>query len=237
MVCIFYKAIMQKGMPNFYEYNGQKYSLNFPVHWACNHREGTGPKECWNCKTYGCDNGIFKQYCINCRHNQYVDSPRNTDEFCKSQYDYMYDDGFISDCTEEAMEEEGIGCNKCYSCVTGGAGPCVLELELAQKKTSVSCNPHDMICEPNENDSHDHDKVYSPTSMQTIEDDDNYTSSSSVAPSYDVEQDIYDEINRYVEANNPILDIVYDPFEHGIGAGLHQYCGELFDMDVGYNSY
>jgi hypothetical protein len=28
----------------------------------------------------------------------------------------------------EQEEEEGIGCNNCYPCVTGGAGPCVKEL-------------------------------------------------------------------------------------------------------------
>ena len=51
-------------MPNFYEYAGQKYSINFPVHWAADHKEGTGPFGCDTCKHYGCEDGIFKNYCL-----------------------------------------------------------------------------------------------------------------------------------------------------------------------------
>ena len=32
-----------------------------------------------------------------------------------------------SEFDEDPDEDFGIGCNKCYSCVTGGAGPCVLD--------------------------------------------------------------------------------------------------------------
>ena len=32
-------------------------------------------------------------------------------------------------CDEWEEEEEGIGCNECYACVTGGAGPCVKDKE------------------------------------------------------------------------------------------------------------
>lgn len=47
----------------------------------------------------------------------------------------------IFDVMDEVYEEEeeyGIGCNKCYSCVSGGAGPCVLDREKEQ--TNISCN-------------------------------------------------------------------------------------------------
>ena len=126
---------MQKGMPNFYEYAGQKYSINFPVHWAANHMEGTGPLDCSTCNEYGCDNGIFKNYCIRCL----IDSYPNTDRYKGDHLSTTADmdggcDGddddittIISDCTEDI--DYGIGCNRCYSCVTGGAGPCVLNLE------------------------------------------------------------------------------------------------------------
>jgi hypothetical protein len=154
---------MQKGMPNFYEYNGQKYSLNFPVYWASTHHEGSGPEECGNCNTYGCDDGIFKQYCTNCQ-NEYAESPRNTGEYSLSLSNIDNDDGnakmmasvrkystdgeeddsdmtIISDFTEEP--NEGIGCNKCYSCVSGGSGPCVLDLESnidEDEEEGIGCN-------------------------------------------------------------------------------------------------
>jgi len=35
---------------------------------------------------------------------------------------------------EAEEEEEGIGCNSCYACVTGGAGPCVKEMEIEMEK-------------------------------------------------------------------------------------------------------
>ncbi len=38
-----------------------------------------------------------------------------------------------SDFDEDTDEDYGIGCNKCYSCVTGGAGPCVLDEEEEAK--------------------------------------------------------------------------------------------------------
>ena len=48
-------------------------------------------------------------------------------------------DAAYTDSDEESDEEEdGIGCNKCYSCVTGGAGPCVLveeeEFEMEEEE-------------------------------------------------------------------------------------------------------
>ena len=58
---------MQKGMPRFYDYNGQKYSICFPIEWATNHFEKTGPHECMNCIQYGCVDNVFNNYCMNCQ--------------------------------------------------------------------------------------------------------------------------------------------------------------------------
>jgi len=31
------------------------------------------------------------------------------------------------------VEDNGIGCNECYACVSGGSGPCVKEKEKKEK--------------------------------------------------------------------------------------------------------
>jgi len=73
-------------MPQFYDYNGQKYSLCFPLEWATNQLEGTGPTECNTCNIYGCDNGIFKLYCCRCNDQYYqlYHTHRVTGEYCIS---------------------------------------------------------------------------------------------------------------------------------------------------------
>jgi hypothetical protein len=270
---------MQKGMPNFYEYNGQKYSLNFPVHWASNHNEGTGPEECGNCNRYGCDEGIFKQYCGNCQV-EYESSPRTTGEYSLSLWnvddDIDEDDDdmtIISDFTEDP--NEGIGCNKCYSCVTGGCGPCVLDLESSvgeydteeEGVCSNSCvtgGTCPCILDTGSLLTHEFNaSIYrnpNSSSMQTIDvsctydGNDEYVdnihhhaqnsrrnsfdmSLSSVAPIFDVSDDIADEINRYIEENPIDEQYDYDPYEYGIGNGLHQMVSDGFDITAGYNSY
>ena len=62
---------MHKHMPKFYDYNGQKYSICFPIEWATNHLEQTGPVECMNCLHYGCTYDVFTTYCINCQVYEY----------------------------------------------------------------------------------------------------------------------------------------------------------------------
>lgn len=62
---------MHKSMLKFYEYNGQKYSICFPIEWATNHFEKTGPLECINCLHYGCTDDVFTTYCINCQEYEY----------------------------------------------------------------------------------------------------------------------------------------------------------------------
>ena len=68
-------------MPKYYTYNNQKYSTCFPLEWAINHFEQTGPDECEGCFEYGCDDSIFKQYCMDCQVYEYMGS-RVTDEYC-----------------------------------------------------------------------------------------------------------------------------------------------------------
>ena len=72
---------IQKAMPKYYIYNNQKYSTCFPLEWAINHFEQTGPDECEGCFEYGCDDSIFKQYCMDCQVYEYMGS-RVTDEYC-----------------------------------------------------------------------------------------------------------------------------------------------------------
>lgn len=62
---------MYKSMPKFYDYNGQQYSICFPIEWATNHFEETGPFECMNCLHYGCTDDIFTNYCLNCQEYEY----------------------------------------------------------------------------------------------------------------------------------------------------------------------
>ena len=41
---------------------------------------------------------------------------------------------------EDEEEEEGIGCNQCYSCVTGGACPCVLDKYIKECLNEIKLN-------------------------------------------------------------------------------------------------
>jgi hypothetical protein len=279
---------MQKGMPNYYEYNGHKYSLWFPVEWAVTHIEGTGPQYCNLCKNFGCDNEIFKKYCDKCSEH-YSDNPRNTGEVCRSSSFVYNDDDDISSIISND-NDEGIGCNRCYSCVTGGAGRCVLtgldtdceDVDIISNETSND-NDND-----NDNDTIISDVSYDVDDVSYIVDHDeldnitiiNHTcnhydlstnvtldlqsndgsvydmdidvgigtdsvhaiSQSAVKPLFDVdtynaEEDVFAEINRYIEENPPIYDE-----EHGFGVefGSHQYNGGYdtgVDAVVGYNSY
>ena len=72
---------LHKAMPKYYIYNNQKYSTCFPLEWAINHFEKTGPDECQGCFEYGCDDSIFKQYCMDCQVYEYMGS-RVTEEYC-----------------------------------------------------------------------------------------------------------------------------------------------------------
>ena len=51
-----------------YLYDGFWYYHKFPVKWAKDHRENSGPKKCLNCLAYGTlHNGtLFLGYCVDC---------------------------------------------------------------------------------------------------------------------------------------------------------------------------
>ena len=46
---------------------GYKYTSHFPVQWALNHLQYTGPEECDCCRKQGTINGVFAFYCCNCQ--------------------------------------------------------------------------------------------------------------------------------------------------------------------------
>lgn len=50
----------------YYFYDGELYTKTFPFIWAKTHINGTGPKHCNLCKTYGSWNGVFVGYCVWC---------------------------------------------------------------------------------------------------------------------------------------------------------------------------
>ena len=61
----------------FYIVDRYKYHIRFPIEWALDHKvfqtgkrkefiEGTGPKECGNCRAYGSIRGVFVGYCGTC---------------------------------------------------------------------------------------------------------------------------------------------------------------------------
>jgi hypothetical protein len=83
-------------MPKFYDYNGQKYSNCFPIEWATNHFEKTGPFECMNCLHYGCVNSIFTTYCINCQEYEY-NYTRIVGNNSTIGHSHSYNDSDISD--------------------------------------------------------------------------------------------------------------------------------------------
>lgn len=50
----------------FYVIDNIKYDIHFPLHWAIDHKEDTGPIQCANCECYGKLNHVFVCYCANC---------------------------------------------------------------------------------------------------------------------------------------------------------------------------
>ena len=49
-----------------YSLRGITYHKNFPVSWAINHKQDTGPEDCLNCSSYGYCNEVFIGYCSSC---------------------------------------------------------------------------------------------------------------------------------------------------------------------------
>jgi hypothetical protein len=48
---------------------GYKYTSQFPIQWALDHLEYTGPEECDCCRKQGTINGVFAFYCCNCQQD------------------------------------------------------------------------------------------------------------------------------------------------------------------------
>jgi hypothetical protein len=79
-----------------YLYQGYWYHRNFPVMWALTHAIDSGPKDCMNCRDYGCVNGVFIGYCVNCaeylydgeRCRGFIDNGIEIDEY---EYDSAFD--------------------------------------------------------------------------------------------------------------------------------------------------
>jgi hypothetical protein len=94
-------------MPKFYNYNGQKYSTCFPIEWATNHFEKTGPIECINCLHYGCSDGVFTTYCINCQEYEY-NFTRIPGNNVSSVCNYSHNDNIESDYDDEMSDISGI---------------------------------------------------------------------------------------------------------------------------------
>ena len=60
------RSFYRKGKRCYYSYDDELYADTFPEEWIENQLDGTGPKECGNCASYGSWNGVFIGYCCNC---------------------------------------------------------------------------------------------------------------------------------------------------------------------------
>ena len=50
----------------YYTYDNELYDIHFPIEYAKNHLDVSGPKKCMNCADYGSWRGVFIGYCANC---------------------------------------------------------------------------------------------------------------------------------------------------------------------------
>jgi len=55
----------------YYFVGNHRYYEDFPVEWARNHVDGTGPEQCDTCAEFGVLDGVFYGYCSNCAINVY----------------------------------------------------------------------------------------------------------------------------------------------------------------------
>ena len=75
---------------NSYMLDECHYDVNFPLHYALSHLEGTGPKKCGNCYAYGSWRGVFIGYCVNC---------------ASYYYDYTRGNGFLGNGIEKSSPQ------------------------------------------------------------------------------------------------------------------------------------
>ena len=125
-------AIFQGNQGKYYIVDGYKYDIHFPLAWAFDHHNfepyydkdtnqtyinGTGPKECGNCLTYGTLNSVFVGYCSNCLRDAYNNKrgdhsvapgiPINWLGDCYLWKQYPYMDGVkISEIGDKIIEDE-----------------------------------------------------------------------------------------------------------------------------------
>jgi hypothetical protein len=68
--CIGYIQLFQGKQGKFYKVDGYKYHSCFPIGWAIDHKkfekEGSGPKNCEQCRTNGSLRDVFVGYCHPC---------------------------------------------------------------------------------------------------------------------------------------------------------------------------
>lgn len=124
--------VFQGAQGKYYLVDGEKYHIRFPIDWAHNHIvferqncviEGTGPKNCVNCKIHGSIRDVFVGYCGNCLRTYIetneprgrliapemsVDMLENSDIW--RQYPYMFDvkKSEIGDDESVNVTDEGI---------------------------------------------------------------------------------------------------------------------------------
>lgn len=79
-----------------YLYDGFWYYYKFPVAWAKDHRDHSGPKQCPNCAEYGTlhNGSVFIGYCVNCAQRVYENS-RGPGFFDHCKYEGVA--GFLQD--------------------------------------------------------------------------------------------------------------------------------------------
>ena len=115
----------------FYILDGYKYDSEFPLKWALNHLSkpyedesgnifinGSGPNDCKNCREYGSENGIFREYCTTCQmciYNGQRYIPKftsRTEDITEEEMPYSSDikideeDEYLRKEREEEREEE-----------------------------------------------------------------------------------------------------------------------------------
>jgi hypothetical protein len=79
------------------------YIGTFPIEWALNHEEDSGPECCSNCHSYGSINGVFIGYCMNCALYVY-----------EGKRGYGFIDNGIEDLEDDFIENGGISAFTSY---------------------------------------------------------------------------------------------------------------------------
>tara|TARA_B100000085_G_C18450711_1_gene474738 strand:- start:566 stop:970 length:405 start_codon:yes stop_codon:yes gene_type:complete len=122
---------------DFYTYNNIRYHLTFSPKWAMCHIPSTGPRECFNCITYGMKNNVFYGYCLNCAtviynlQRGYGFDSKNSNLFFEKdkEIENLYT-GFIDEHNINDLEESEDNSSDCQSIVSS---ICSIEDEYYQE--------------------------------------------------------------------------------------------------------